>query len=68
MIPSELFTLMYFQLHLWVIMTLFTRLSRREIKDMHPVTNTYADNEKQLDMQAFKQDFSSPALNVTYGL
>ena len=35
---------------------------------MHPVTNTYAGNEKQLDMRAFNQDFSSPALNVIYGL
>ena len=41
---------------------------KRVIKDMHPVTNTHADNEKQLDMQAFKQDFSSPALNVIFGL
>ena len=68
MIPSELFTLTYFQLHLWVIMTPFTRLSRRELKDIYPVTNTYVGNEKQLDMRAFKQDFSSPALNVIYGL
>ena len=28
----------------------------------------YIRNEKQLDMQAFKQDFSSLALNVIYGL
>ena len=28
----------------------------------------YIRNEKQLDMQAFKQDFSSVAFNVIYGL
>ena len=41
-IPWELLTPTYFQLHLWVIMTLFTWLSTYELQDMHPVINTYA--------------------------
>ena len=49
-------------------MTLFTRLSTHELHDMHPVINTYATRNTLIDMQAFKQDFSSLALNVIYGL
>ena len=34
----------------------------------YSLRHKYIRNEKQLDMQAFKQDFSSLALNVIYGL
>ena len=49
-------------------MTLFTRLSTRELKDMRPVTNAYAMRNSLTYKRLNKISRLWPALNVIYGL
>ena len=48
-------------------MTLFYAIINAQVKRYAP-RHKYKRIEKQFDMQAFKQNFSSLALNVIYGL